>query len=147
MPEPDRGVLASASLPAHLARGAIGFGLIGAAFALTPSHGPLALLFAPIGVVALRGCPTCWIVGLVETISVGRLERTCSQNGCTLDRPSSGTADEQKPKTTVENESDAVPGRLRNPPQPTRRPSSLGGAASHLGGLALCDSVPRLDSK
>jgi len=23
----------------------------------------------------------------------------------------------------------------------------LGGAASHLGGLALCDSIPRLDSK
>jgi hypothetical protein len=35
------------------------------------------------------------------------------------------------------NEIDAVPGRLRNPLRLTRRPFSLGGAASHLGGLAL----------
>jgi hypothetical protein len=96
MPENERSPFASSSVPRHFARGVIGFGLIGAAFALTPSHGPLALLFAPIGVVALRGCPTCWIVGLVETISAGRLQRTCNENGCTLDRRSSGTTDEQK---------------------------------------------------
>ena len=45
------------------------------------------------------------------------------------------------------NESDAVPSRLRNPfragPKAFLR---LGGAASHLSGLALCGSVPRLDS-
>lgn len=98
MPENERSLFASSSVPLHLARGAIGFGLIGAAFALTPSHGPLALLFAPIGVVALRGCPTCWIVGLIETISAGRLQRTCNENGCTLDRLSSGTTDVQQPK-------------------------------------------------
>jgi hypothetical protein len=84
MPENEQGVFASSSVPRHLMRGAIGFGLIGAAIVLTPSHGPLALLFAPIGVVALGGCPTCWIVGLVETISAGRLKRTCTENGCTL---------------------------------------------------------------
>jgi hypothetical protein len=68
----------------HLMRGAIGFGLIAAALVLTASRGPLALLFAPIGVVALGGCPTCWIVGLVETISAGRVKRTCTENGCAL---------------------------------------------------------------
>jgi hypothetical protein len=99
MPEPDRSALASTSLSVHLARGVIGFGLIGAAFVLTPSHGPVALLFAPIGVVALRGCPTCWIVGLLETISAGRLQRTCNENGCTLDQLSSETPNEQKPKS------------------------------------------------
>lgn len=80
----DRGMFASTSLPAHLARGALGFGLIGAAIALTPSHGPAALLLAPPGLLALRGCPTCWIAGLVQTISAGRLRRTCTENGCTL---------------------------------------------------------------
>lgn len=95
MPENERSLFASSSVPLHLLRGAIGFGLIGAAGVLTPSHGPLALLFAPIGVIALRGCPTCWIVGLVETISAGRLQRTCNENGCTLDRPSSGTTNEK----------------------------------------------------
>jgi hypothetical protein len=80
----DRGALGSTSVPAHLARGALGFGLLGAAMALTPSHGPAALLLAPPGLVALRGCPTCWITGLVQTISAGRLERTCTENGCAL---------------------------------------------------------------
>jgi hypothetical protein len=80
----DSGVLASSSLDRHLARGAIGFGLIGAGFALTISFSPVALLLAPIGMVALRGCPTCWIAGLIQTISVGRLERTCAGNSCTL---------------------------------------------------------------
>ncbi len=84
MSDHDRSALASDSVAAHLMRGAIGFGLIGAAFALTPSHGPAALLLSPPGLIALRGCPTCWIAGLVETISAGRLQRTCTENGCTL---------------------------------------------------------------
>jgi hypothetical protein len=80
----SRSALASTSLPAHLTRGAIGFGLLGAAVALVPSHGPAALLLAPPGLLALRGCPTCWLAGLVETISSGRLQRTCTEDGCTL---------------------------------------------------------------
>jgi hypothetical protein len=80
----DRGALASTSVARHLARGAIGFGLIGSAVALTPSVGPAALLLAPPGLVALRGCPTCWTAGLIETISAGRLQRSCSESSCTL---------------------------------------------------------------
>jgi hypothetical protein len=84
---PDRSALASVSIARHLIRGALGFGLIGSAFALTPSIGPAALLLAPPGLVALRGCPMCWIAGLIQTISAGRLQRTCTDVGCTL-RPS-----------------------------------------------------------
>jgi hypothetical protein len=84
MPDHDTSALASSSVIAHLIRGAIGFGLIGSAFALTPSVGPAALLLALPGVVALRGCPTCWIAGLIQTISAGRVKRTCTQTGCTL---------------------------------------------------------------
>ena len=87
MPDHAHGALASTSVARHLARGAIGFGLIAAALALIPSVGPAALLLAPLGMVALRGCPTCWITGLIETISVGRLERTCTDDGCTLRTP------------------------------------------------------------
>ncbi len=88
MPEPARPVIASGTtVPAHLSRGAVGFGLIGFALALTPSHGPSALLLAAPGMVALGGCPTCWIVELVEAISAGRLKRSCTEGGCTL-RPS-----------------------------------------------------------
>ncbi|HEV7937721.1 MAG TPA: hypothetical protein VGP18_06825 [Solirubrobacteraceae bacterium] len=78
--------LASQSLARHLTRGAIGFGLIGAAIALTTRVGPAALLLAPFGLVALRGCPTCWCVGLVQTISAGRLRRSCTGTSCTLQR-------------------------------------------------------------
>ena len=81
---PSRSVLAGTSLYTHLTRGAIGFGLLGATVALVPSHGPIALLLAPPGLVALRGCPTCWIAGLAQTVSAGRLQRTCTENGCAL---------------------------------------------------------------
>ncbi len=84
MPDHDRSALTSTSVAAHLARGAIGFGLFGSAIALTPSLGPAALLLALPGMVALRGCPTCWIVGLIQTISAGRLQRTCADTGCRL---------------------------------------------------------------
>ncbi len=87
MPSHDRGALASTSIARHLARGAIGFGLIGLGLALTPSAGPVALLLAPPGMVALRGCPSCWIAGLIQTISASRLQRSCSDTGCTLRRP------------------------------------------------------------
>jgi hypothetical protein len=89
-PTHTTGALARTSIAAHLTRGAIGFGLLGSAFALTPSVGPAALLLAAPGMVALRGCPTCWLVGLLQTVSAGRLERTCGDTGCTL-RPT-GTA-------------------------------------------------------
>jgi hypothetical protein len=77
---------ASVSLASHLTRGAIGFGLIGSALALTATVGPASLLLAVPGMVALRGCPTCWIAGLIQTISAKRLQRTCTDSGCTLHR-------------------------------------------------------------
>jgi hypothetical protein len=77
-------------LARHLARGAVGFGLIGSALALTTSVGPASLLLFVPGMVSLRGCPTCWIVGLIETVSAGRLERTCTDAGCTLSRNQHG---------------------------------------------------------
>jgi hypothetical protein len=86
MTEPMQSVLASKSVARHLARGVLGFGLIGVAITLTTSVGPAALLLAPLGLVALRGCPTCWCVGLAQTISAGRLERNCTATNCTLRR-------------------------------------------------------------
>jgi hypothetical protein len=80
----DRGFFASTSVARHLLRGALGFGLIGSAFALTSNIGPAALLLAPPGMIALRGCPMCWIVGLIQIVSAGRLQRTCTEDSCTL---------------------------------------------------------------
>jgi hypothetical protein len=72
------GPFASPSVARHLARGALGFTLIGAALALVAGGTPLALALVVPGAVALRGCPTCWLVGLAQTVSAGRIERSCS---------------------------------------------------------------------
>ncbi|WP_280401855.1 hypothetical protein [Nocardia carnea] len=74
----------SKSVPVHLWRGVIGFGLIAGSVALVPILGLFSLLLLPVGVVALRGCPACWAIGLAQTISRGRLERSCADGHCSL---------------------------------------------------------------
>ncbi|WP_306943029.1 hypothetical protein [Streptomyces phaeochromogenes] len=94
---------ASKSVPRHLARGVIGFGLIIGSIALVPLAGPATLLAAPLGLIAFRGCPTCWMVGLAQTISRGRLERNCVDGVCTLTKADRAkrTTDEPTPDITV----------------------------------------------
>ncbi|TCC11860.1 hypothetical protein [Kribbella soli] len=75
---------ASTSLPRHLVRGVIGFGSLIAAFALLPAIGPVSLLLLPVTLLAFRGCPTCWVIGLIETISRGKLQRDCVDGQCKL---------------------------------------------------------------
>lgn len=75
---------ASTSLPRHLARGAVGIATLIAAFALIPAVGPWSLLLLPVTFVAFRGCPTCWVIGLLETISRGKLQRDCADGQCKL---------------------------------------------------------------
>ncbi|MFC8173958.1 hypothetical protein ACFUJ0_09320 [Streptomyces sp. NPDC057242] len=82
----ERGGFAGATVPRHLARGAIGFGALIGSLALLPAVGPASLLLAPVGLVALRGCPMCWAVGLAEAVSAGRLRRSCTEGSCTLRR-------------------------------------------------------------
>jgi len=77
---------ASKSVAAHLARGVLDFGLIAGSVTLIPVIGLFSLLLAPPGVLALRGCPTCWAIGLAQTISRGRLERSCVDGQCQLTR-------------------------------------------------------------
>ncbi|WP_374209269.1 hypothetical protein [Kitasatospora sp. A2-31] len=83
---PTRGGFASATVPRHLARGALGFGALAASLALLPATGPASLLLAPVGLIALRGCPMCWAIGLAETVSAGRLRRSCTDGRCELTR-------------------------------------------------------------
>ncbi|MEU3461882.1 hypothetical protein ABZ721_18320 [Streptomyces sp. NPDC006733] len=75
------------SVARQLLRGLLGLALIGAGIALTPSLGPAALLICALGLVPLRGCPTCWAVSLIGSVSQGRLERSCRDGACTLVRP------------------------------------------------------------
>ncbi|MEU1072776.1 MULTISPECIES: hypothetical protein [unclassified Streptomyces] len=80
---------ASVTVPRHLARGAIGFGALAASLVLLPVIGLVSLLLAPVGLIALRGCPMCWIIGLVETVSGARLRRSCANGRCELTRAGS----------------------------------------------------------
>jgi hypothetical protein len=75
---------ASASLARHVVRGVIGFGALVGSVALLPVVGWFSVLLLPIGVVALRGCPMCWVIGLVETVSRGRMRRDCVDGQCQL---------------------------------------------------------------
>ena len=75
---------ASRTLVEHLVRGGIGFGALVGSVALIPVIGAISLLLLPIGVVALRGCPMCWAIGLAQTVSRGRLRRSCADGACTL---------------------------------------------------------------
>ena len=84
---------ASSTLPRHLVRGVLGFGGLIGSVALLPVTGPLSLLLLPAGVLALRGCPMCWTIGLIQTISRGRLQRTCENGACSLNIADRGHAD------------------------------------------------------
>ncbi|MFE0424820.1 hypothetical protein [Streptomyces sp. NPDC058953] len=68
-------------MPRHLVRGAAGFGALAGSVLLLPVVGLWSLLLAPPGLLALRGCPLCWTVGLVQTLSRGRLRRRCGDDG------------------------------------------------------------------
>jgi len=80
----DSDGFASRSLPAHILRGLVGFGSFAAAVALIPVFWPASVLLAPLGLLALRGCPMCWAIGLAQTVSRGRLRRDCDDGVCSL---------------------------------------------------------------
>ena len=87
---------ASSSVPRHLARGLVGFGALIGALAFAPTMVGLgggwlavagvlgSVALAGLGLFTLRGCPTCWAIGLAQTISRGRLQRSCVDGRCEL---------------------------------------------------------------
>ena len=80
-------MFASKTLTEHLARGALGIGLIAAALAGAPFTA-WAWLLLPLALLMFRGCPTCWTIGLIETIHMRltgrRLNRDCRDGTCRL---------------------------------------------------------------
>jgi len=71
-------MFASSSVTRHLVRGAIGLPLMIAAVALVGLFGPLSMLLLVPAVLLLRGCPTCWALGLAQTREATR----CSTGRC-----------------------------------------------------------------
>jgi hypothetical protein len=61
------GLFATQTLSGHLIRGAIAFALLYVAIRWQHEHTGWALLAGALSLVAMRGCPVCWTIGLVET--------------------------------------------------------------------------------
>ena len=69
------GLFGSAHLGAHLLRGATAAALVYWAVSHQEAH-PIGTLLAGLAaLVALRGCPMCWTVGLIETLAARRRAR------------------------------------------------------------------------
>jgi hypothetical protein len=86
-------VFASATLTEHLIRGSLAVSavvgslpLFAAGTLMGAVGGILALGFA---LVMMRGCPMCWTMGLLETISATRNKRGCEQCSARPDDPKS----------------------------------------------------------
>lgn len=62
------GFFASQSLAGHLLRGAAAFVLLYWAVVHQQAHPFMALLAGAGALIAMRGCPVCWTLGLAETI-------------------------------------------------------------------------------
>jgi hypothetical protein len=62
------GLFATQTLAGHLVRGALAFALLYFAIEQQDFHPAASLLAGLLALVAMRGCPVCWTIGLVETI-------------------------------------------------------------------------------
>jgi len=72
-------MFASSSLIEHLLRGVIGICTLSYAISISAQHSVYSLALAGVSLLAFRGCPICWTIGLAETIRQrygmkGRLE-------------------------------------------------------------------------
>lgn len=70
------GMFGSAFLAAHLMRGVAAAALLACAIVHQTAHPWLSFGGGVAALVALRGCPMCWTVGLFETLSQGRRDST-----------------------------------------------------------------------
>ena len=61
-------MFASKTIGGHLLRGAIAAVLIAWALLHQESHPVVALTAGAVALVAMRGCPLCWTLGLAATI-------------------------------------------------------------------------------
>ena len=62
-------MFASTTIAAHLLRGVIAAALIAWAWLHQSSNPAFAVAAGALAVAAMRGCPLCWTLGLLETIS------------------------------------------------------------------------------
>jgi hypothetical protein len=90
-------MFASQNLLIHLSRGVVGLGSFAGSMVLNPTHPLFSLALIPFGLVALRGCPMCWTIGLFETVAAKIAGRSapnaCVDGRCALKKPADLTCE------------------------------------------------------
>ena len=61
-------MFASNTLSEHALRGVVGISALWCAVAITASHPWISLALGGLVLLAFRGCPICWTIGLFETV-------------------------------------------------------------------------------
>lgn len=74
----------------HVARGAVGLGAMAGAVAMASTHPWLSAAAVVVGLVALRGCPMCWTIGLIQTV-VARMRGAPTDKFCVKGQCSAAT--------------------------------------------------------
>lgn len=74
-------LFATRTLSGHLIRGAVAVALMCVAISQQHPHPAWSMLAGLLALVAMRGCPACWTVGLVEALHqrTGPLKRSLRQ--------------------------------------------------------------------
>jgi hypothetical protein len=80
----DRLMLGDRPLLRHLLQGGLGLASLVLAFVLVGHATAWSVLPAVVGLALLRGCPTCWAIGLVELLGRRSTAKVCSEDGCSL---------------------------------------------------------------
>ena len=74
-------MFASRGIVEHLARGVVGLSAFAAAGVVATTHPWLSVAAIVVAFVALRGCPTCWTMGLIQTV-VAKVQGKSSAGVC-----------------------------------------------------------------
>ena len=74
-------MFASKTLVEHVLRGAVGIGSFAVSAAVAESHPLVALCLIFVALLALRGCPMCWTLGLAQIVA-GKVRGIDAPNAC-----------------------------------------------------------------
>ena len=74
-------MFASKTLTEHVVRGVLGASALVTSVVLASSHPILSVALLPLALVALRGCPMCWTIGLAQTLAA-KLQGRTTVSGC-----------------------------------------------------------------
>ena len=63
-------IFGNKSIALHLLRGVCGFAALAVALNYANEHLWVAILFMPLALWMLKGCPICWLVGFFESVAM-----------------------------------------------------------------------------